>query len=87
VSAAAAIYRTKPDQVEALQWKGDITALADWMKRLGGVPIVLSPLPAVTVQTQRGNVVANVGDWIIRGPDGDFWPCPAADFAEKYEPV
>lgn len=84
---SVALYQTKPEQVEAIQWTGDISVLAEWMTRLGGVPIVLSPLPSVTVQTQRGNVVADVGDWIVRGPGGDFWPCAQAEFAAKYEAV
>lgn len=27
------------------------------------------------------------GDWIMRGPDGEFYPCDGAMFAKTYEPV
>jgi len=40
----------------------------------------------VWVRTQRGEVPAYDGDWVIRGPRG-FWVCEAADFPGTYEPA
>lgn len=80
-------FRKTPVEVEAIRWEGKMEALAPWMKQLGGVPIMLSPLPSVTVQTAAGEVVAEVGDWIIRGENGDFWTSKPDVFASMYVPV
>lgn len=85
--SGVARYRKQPVEVEAVRWEGKIEVLAPWMEHLGGVPIVLSPLPAVTVQTLHGDAIAEPGDWIIRGAGGDFWPCKPDVFAESYELV
>ncbi|MDA2891255.1 hypothetical protein PDG61_10055 [Mycolicibacterium sp. BiH015] len=37
------------------------------------------------VETLEGTVVANTGDWILRGPKGEMWPVPDAQFRENYE--
>lgn len=38
-----------------------------------------------TVTTLHGAVEAEPGDWIIRGPEGDFWPCKPHIFEASYE--
>ena len=32
-------------------------------------------------------MMARPGDWIIRGVNGEFYPCKADIFAKTYEPV
>lgn len=39
------------------------------------------------VHTREGDLEAEHGDWIIKGPTGDFWPCKPDHFAAKYEPI
>ena len=34
-----------------------------------------------------GEMRANVGDWIIRGIDGEFYPCKPDIFERSYERV
>ena len=36
---------------------------------------------------QRAKHVASVGDWIIKGVQGEFYPCKPDIFAATYEPA
>ncbi len=37
------------------------------------------------VATKEGNAIARVGDWVVRGEQGEQWPVPAAQFLASYE--
>ena len=39
------------------------------------------------IPTLEGAMTASPGDWIIRGVQGEFYPCKPDIFAETYEPV
>lgn len=39
------------------------------------------------IATLEGLHWANVGDWVIRGVAGEFYPCKPEIFAETYEPM
>lgn len=39
------------------------------------------------IDTLEGVMTAQVGDWIIRGVKGEFYPCKPDIFAATYEPV
>jgi hypothetical protein len=46
------------------------------------------PGPAfMLIETLEGVMRAEVGDWIIRGVKGEFYPCKPDIFAATYEPV
>lgn len=36
------------------------------------------------IQTLEGRMKANPGDWIIRGTEGEFYPCKPSVFERKY---
>jgi len=40
--------------------------------------------PGETVNTLEGPTAAAEGDWIVRGVDGEQWPVPGKEFAERY---
>jgi hypothetical protein len=40
-----------------------------------------------TIPTLEGDMVADFGDWIIRGVKGEFYPCKPDIFAATYEPA
>ena len=48
--------------------------------RIDGVPIL-------NIQTLEGNMTATLGDWIIKGVKGEFYPCKPGIFEATYEPV
>jgi len=43
--------------------------------------------PALRIQTLEGEMTANLGDWIIKGVKGEFYPCKSDIFEATYEPV
>ncbi len=43
--------------------------------------------PTIWVPTVKGPRPAAVGDWIVRRASGDYYPCTAAVFEARHEPV
>lgn len=41
----------------------------------------------IAIGTLEGVMVASPGDWIIRGVQGEFYPCKPDIFEATYEPV
>jgi hypothetical protein len=78
-------YRGKPVLIDAMRLqastRADIIAwLGDqWLDREQFDPVNLH------IKNEHGVVIAEVGDWIIKGSRGEFYPCKHATFNEKYE--
>lgn len=45
------------------------------------------PYSAVIIKTLEGDMMANIGDMIIKGVKGEFYPCKPDIFAETYDKV
>lgn len=79
-------FRKKPVVIEAVQWKGDnfarVAELSD---------DVLGPYgreqPHLKIHTLEGIMTAAVGDWIIKGVNGETYPCKPEIFEKSYEPA
>lgn len=41
--------------------------------------------PTLRIQTLEGEMTANLGDWIIKGVKGEFYPCKPDIFEATYE--
>ena len=39
------------------------------------------------IHTLEGKMIAQVNDWIIRGVQGEYYPCKPDIFEKTYEPV
>ena len=85
-------YRKKPVVIEARQFlKGNGVDLAGWC---GGIYDTIEK-PSdhsdvahyIVIPTIEGNTTASIGDWIIRGVKGEFYPCKPDIFAATYELV
>lgn len=77
-------YRKKPVVIEAVQWKG---TNRDEIKEF--VPKEyrdISP-EGLVIFTLEGNHYANVGDFIIKGVKGEFYPCKEDIFVLTYDKV
>ena len=61
----------KPVKVQAVQWTGDNSLDKD----------------SVIIETLEGNHYARKGDWIIRGINGEFYPCKPDIFEKTYVEV
>lgn len=82
-------YRKKPVEVEAVQ----VSELAvDWLMEHEVHFHCLAEsgneeLSAIVIETLEGNMRADVGDWIIRGVQGEFYPCKPDIFSATYDGV
>jgi hypothetical protein len=81
-------YRKKPIVVEAILWDGTTdTANAIW-KWGGDVSVMQSKIDnSFTIWTLEGEMTALVGDYIIKGIQGEFYPCKPDIFEQTYEPI
>lgn len=43
--------------------------------------------PVLRIETLEGDMVASIGDWIIKGVKGEFYPCKPDIFEQTYEAV
>lgn len=48
---------------------------------------IIRTLDGVTVHTVKGVLHANIGDYIIKGVEGEFYPCKPDIFKKTYEVV
>ena len=77
-------YRKKPVVIEAIQYTGD---------NFGEVYVFSQRLCSrlldkfIMIYTLEGDMCVSVGDWIIKGVKGEFYPCKPDIFEATYEPV
>lgn len=90
-------FRKKPVVIEAIQWKGlnreQITAFVgkdlepELESETAYVAGVAPPVFSLLIPTLEGNMKAMPGDWIIKGVQGEFYPCKPDIFEKTYELV
>lgn len=89
-------YRKKPVVIQAIQWNG--INLEDIKKFVGnqleydiidtawevgkGIPFV-----DMSIKTLEGKTSVSKGDYIIKGVNGEFYPCKPDIFEKTYELV
>lgn len=95
-------FRKKPVVIEAARWDGTAEGagpIIDWIltgdstasywcsdstrcaENAGDTP------HTIAIQTLEGTMHATVGDWVIKGIQGEFYPCKGDIFEATYEPV
>lgn len=93
-------YRKKPVEIEAMQWDGSwdsIVEIRRWAYNHCGdctLEIVgtgseedkYKPI-YVECHTLEGSLNVSTNDWIIRGVQGEFYPCKPDIFEATYEKV
>ena len=78
-------YRKKPVVVEAVQWTGEnVKEVLDFMEWRN---VAHDATLGLTINTLEGNHHASPGDWIIKGVQGEFYPCKPEIFEKTYEKV
>lgn len=85
-------YRKLPVEIDAVQFTGynydEIAAFAgnkvirlnENMRREGAPEYLI-------VDTLEGHMTASPGDYIIRGVEGEYYPCKPSVFKQTYEEV
>lgn len=48
---------------------------------------VIQPSVDFVVKTKEGNMVGQAGDYVIRGVEGELYPCAKAIFEKTYEKI
>lgn len=77
-------YRKRPVVIDAVEWTG---ANLDEVKAFAGDAVEYVPRHGLIVHTLEGDFDAALGDMIIRGVKGEFYPCKPDIFELTYEPV
>ena len=90
-------YRKKPVVIEALLNEGEWKPVFDWLKELAGgdFAVPFGHRPSITrnedgtlnIETLEGTMRAEVGDYLICGVQGEFYPCKPDIFEQTYEAV
>lgn len=86
-------YRKKPVVIEAFKWTGGRDQIEDpiWMVEAlekGNAAIVSTKYGYVMqINTLEGVMTAQQGDYIIRGVQGEIYPCKPDIFEATYEKV
>jgi hypothetical protein len=78
-------YRKKPVVIEAIQYDGSGKSISDIYCNLGNKFSIRGD--NLYIQTLEGEMRANVGDYIIKGVNGELYPCKPDIFEKIYEPV
>jgi hypothetical protein len=78
-------YRKKPVVIEAIQYDGNFIPVKEFTElqayKNGGKD------DFVFIPTLEGVMIASTGDWIIKGVNGEFYPCKPDIFEKSYELV
>ena len=93
-------FRKKPVEIEAMQFDGTATGatvVIDWALSTGGTIRYecgdddgcggMAGSHHLAIDTLEGTMLAGKGDWIIRGVQGEFYPCKPDIFEATYEEV
>ena len=86
-------YRKKPVEIDAIQLHmSNMEPLIKQMRRDGYEVESFSqpPMRAITgikIKTLEGVMLANFGDWIIKGVQGEYYPCKPDIFEKTYDLV
>ncbi len=86
-------FRKKPVVIEAFKFNSmdDYLDIVEWMKASGDTHALADEVeyrtPIMLLPTLEGTMSASPGDWIIRGVQGEFYPCKPDIFEQTYEPA
>lgn len=84
-------YRKKPVVIEALQFLDTAERIEELSYFITNQDVVVSYKcpedPRLILQTLEGRLEASVGDYIIRGIKGEYYPCKPDIFSATYEAV
>lgn len=92
-------FRKKPVVIEAVRLLNENTSIVDAVEFTFSVGMECSLIwmnetidkvraeGGFIIPTIEGDMKASFGDWIIKGVNGEFYPCKPDIFEKTYEPV
>lgn len=89
-------FRKKPVEIEAFLWEGEWEPFYNWLVSLNDgedIEIPFGSQPTMTrnsdgsleINTLEGVMTAEIGVWVIRGVQGEFYPCQPDIFEATYD--
>lgn len=79
-------YRKRPVEINAIQWNGE--NISEIKAFVGKNLYIVEDSPkylSMKIKTIEGDMEIGVGDYIIRGVKGEFYPCKEDIFYISYE--
>ena len=81
-------FRKKPKVIEAVLWNGtQVSEVTEWISDALHRDTIMRFGDKVVIKTLEGNMIANPGDYIIKGVKGELYPCKPDIFEQTYEPI
>ena len=75
-------YRKLPIVIEAVVWDGSAVKMGSFLTADWGIA---NDKDELVIFTLEGNMFASIGDYIIKGVQGEFYPCKPDIFKATYE--
>lgn len=78
-------YRKKPVVIDAVMWNGEnFNEINNFAK--GHIEFIkMVSEDSLVIRTLEGKMSADIGDYIIKGVKGEFYPCKPDIFKMTYE--
>ncbi len=88
-------FRKKPVVIEAIEWNGkNFDEVSNFIKQFHGHKVAHEDAEEAALKsgdyyiyTLEGTMTASKGDMIIKGVNGEFYPCKPDIFEKTYEPA
>ena len=81
-------FRKKPVEIEAMKFTNETRdQVYNFVTCNKSASFAGTSQPVLKIQTLEGVMTAKIGDWVIKGVNGEFYPCKPDIFAKTYEPV
>lgn len=84
------LYRKRPVVIEAKQYTGSHDSaleIVEWIGEDGTTVGFTDKKTSLSIRTLEGDMLARTGDYIIKGVQGEFYPCKEDIFYQTYEEV
>ena len=77
-------YRKKPVTIDAVKFNGtNQNEIADFV----GNSLHITPDGLVSIHTLEGTMAVSCGDYVIKGVQGEFYPCKPDIFEQTYDEI
>jgi len=80
-------YRKKPVEIEAMQLTENNTCDVLTFCNSCGDIVASNEDGTISIKTLEGTMTANIGDYVIKGVAGEFYPCKPEIFEATYDIV
>lgn len=80
-------FRKKPVVIEAVQYDGTPVGAKLIKEFINYTTTLIITSEYLGIETLEGEMKCSSGDWVIKGVNGEFYPCKPDIFEKTYEEV